>query len=84
VAYPLVWVLLAHIFAMLPDLLFVDSIPHQRWKDLFLGHISSHFVPGRNLTLAVVFSAALGGYLFALDHVSSSIPHTQRRLHHVG
>jgi len=67
VASPLVWPLLGHVFAMAPDLLFAGGIAHQRWMDVFLGHISSHFVPGRNLTWYAVFLAALVLYLAAVD-----------------
>ncbi len=66
VPYPLVWPLLAHLFAMTPDLLFAAGGAHQRWMDVFLGHISSHFIPGRNLTWYAVFLAALALYLFAV------------------
>lgn len=64
---PLVWIVAAHLFAMVPDFLFEGGIAHQRWMDLFLGHISTHFVPGRNLTWLVVFAVALAGYLAVLD-----------------
>jgi hypothetical protein len=37
--------------------------------DLFLGHISTHFVPGRNLTWYLVFLAALGLYLLVLSRL---------------
>lgn len=67
VPYPLVWPLLGHLFAMTPDLLFVGGIVHRRWMDLFLGHISTHFVPGRNLTWYTVFVGCLGLYLLAVE-----------------
>lgn len=67
VPYPLVWPLLGHLFAMTPDFLFVGGEAHRWWMDLFLGHVSTHFVPGRNLTWYVVFLATLGAYL-ALVH----------------
>lgn len=66
---PLVWVLGAHMFAMFPDLLFQAGIAHYRWMDLFLGHISSHFVPGRNLTWFAVAAVALALYVLALDRI---------------
>ena len=66
VPIPLLWPLLGHLFAMFPDLLFTGGdIAHQRWMDVFLGHVSTHFVPGQNLTWYVVFLAAAGLYLFA-------------------
>lgn len=66
VPLPLVWIFLAHVVAMFPDFLFTAGIAHERWMDMFLGHISTHFVPGRNLTWFVVFLAALAAYLAVL------------------
>jgi len=67
VRYPLVWPLLGHLFAMAPDLAFAGGVAHKRWMDVFLGHIASHFVPGRNLTWYAVFLVALALYLVAVD-----------------
>lgn len=66
---PLLWVLLAHALAMFPDFLFQAGVAHYRWMDLFLGHISSHFVPGGNLTWLVVAATALAAYLISLDRI---------------
>ena len=63
---PLVWILLAHVVAMFPDFFFTAGVAHERWMDVFLAHISTHFVPGRNLTWFVVFLVALGAYLAVL------------------
>ena len=63
VPLPLVWPFLAHVAAMFPDFLFTAGVAHEPWMDLFLGHLSTHFVPGRNLTWFVVFLVALGAYL---------------------
>jgi len=63
VPYPLVWPVLGHVVAMFPDLLFTAGVAHYWWMDIFLGHITSHFVPGRNLTWAIVFLGALAVYL---------------------
>ncbi len=68
--YPLVWPVLGHLFAMFPDFLFTAGTAHYRWMDVFLGHISTHFVPGRNLTWAAVFLVALGIYLTVLARVA--------------
>ena len=65
--FPLIWPILGHLYAMFPDFLFTAGIAHQRWMDLFLGHISTHFVPGRNLTWYGVFLLALAVYLAVLD-----------------
>jgi len=75
VPLPLVWPLLAHVVAMFPDFLFTAGIAHERWMDVFLGHISTHFVPGRNLTWFAVFLVALGGYLAVL----ARLPAPERR-----
>ncbi|MDQ3570524.1 MAG: hypothetical protein M3396_07870 [Actinomycetota bacterium] len=69
VPLPLVWPLLGHVVAMFPDFLFAGGIAHQRWMDVFLGHISTHFVPGRNLTWYLVFLACLAAYLAVLDRL---------------
>jgi pimeloyl-ACP methyl ester carboxylesterase len=67
VAYPLVWPVLGHLVAMFPDLLFAGGVAHEPWMDVFLGHISSHFVPGRNITWYAMFLVSLAGYLVQLD-----------------
>ena len=70
VPLPLVWPLLGHLYAMFPDFLFTGGhIAHERWMDVFLGHISTHFVPGRNLTWYVVFLAAVALYLGVLHRL---------------
>ena len=70
VPLPLVWPLLGHLYAMFPDFLFTGGqIAHERWMDIFLGHISTHFVPGRNLTWYLVFLAAVALYLGVLHRV---------------
>ncbi|HUP68454.1 MAG TPA: hypothetical protein VM142_01440 [Acidimicrobiales bacterium] len=66
---PLVWLLAGHLVAMFPDFLFAAGVAHYRWMEVFLGHISTHFVPGRNLTWYVVFLASLGVYLATLDRL---------------
>jgi len=70
VAYPLVWPLAAHLFAMAPDLAFSAGVIHRRWMEVFLGHVSVHFVPGRNLTWYAVFLASLAAYLVAVDRAT--------------
>lgn len=69
---PLVWPLVAHVFAMTPDLLFAGGIVHARWMDVFLGHVSAHYMPGRNLSWYAVFVAALAGYLVVVDRTRRS------------
>jgi len=63
VPLPGLWVALGHLIAMFPDFLFPAGIAHRHWMDVFLGHLSTHFMPGRNLTWYLVFLAALAGYL---------------------
>ena len=60
VRLPLVWIVVGHLFAMVPDLLFyMFSIIHRSWMDVFLWHIGAHFIPGRNWTWYAVFLASL-------------------------
>ncbi len=73
VPLPLVWPFLAHLVAMFPDFLFTAGVAHEPWMDVFLGHISTHFVPGRNLTWFAVFLLALGTYLAVLARVPSAV-----------
>lgn len=72
VSYPLVWPVAAHLVAMFPDFLFTAGIAHYWWMDAFLGHISTHFVPGRNLSWYLVFLTALGLYLLVVSRASAS------------
>jgi len=67
VRFPLLWPILGHLIAMFPDLLFSAGIAHERWMEVFLGHLSTHFVAGRNVTWFVVFLACLALYLAVLD-----------------
>ncbi len=73
VALPLVWVLAGHLFTMAPDFAFAAGAAHRRWMDVFLGHVSTHFVPGRNWTWYAVFLASLGLYLVVLDSATGDI-----------
>ena len=63
VPLPLLWPVLGHIVAMFPDFLFEEGIAHRRWMDVFLGHLSTHFIPGRNWTWYAVFLVSLAFYL---------------------
>ncbi len=71
VPIPLIWALVGHLFAMVPDFAFAAGVAHQPWMDIFAGHISSHFVRGRNLTWYAVFLICLGAYLAAVDRLRS-------------
>lgn len=77
VPYPLVWPVLGHVVAMFPDLLFAGGQAHEPWMDVFLGHISTHFVPGRNLTWYAVFLAALALYLLQMHAIRDEDPRTE-------
>lgn len=64
----LLWVLGLHLYAMFPDLLFSPGlIPHNGWMDVFLGHISSHYVPGGDATWLLVAVLASGAYAALLS-----------------
>jgi len=71
---PLLWLLAAHLFAMFPDFVFTVGDVHRRWMDVFLGHIATHFVPGRNWTWYAVFLGTLGVYLVTVDRVTRRQP----------
>ncbi len=60
------WVLLGHVIAVIPDVLFADGLAHEQWMDLFLAHISSHDVPGGLWTLYTTFLVALAAYLLSI------------------
>jgi hypothetical protein len=62
-----VWLFIGHLIAMIPDVLWQLLIAaHEPWMDVFLGHISAHFMPGRNWTWYVVFLLCLALYLYAV------------------
>ena len=66
IRFPLLWLFMGHIIAMFPDILWnLQLLPHQPWMDIFLLHISSHFIPGRNWTWYVIFLVCLAFYLYA-------------------
>ncbi len=73
VRYPLLWPIVGHLVAMVPDFLFTAGYAHERWMDIFLGHLSTHFVPGRNVTWFVVFLASLGLYLVVLERRAGGV-----------
>lgn len=65
-------VLVLHLVAMAPDLVFPLGIPHLAWMDIFLGHISAHYFPGGDagwlavaLTTTTVYVAVLSAWLHA-------------------
>lgn len=55
------WALVGQLASVMPDLIFgLLRIPHQRWMDVFVGHISVHTAPGPlYLGIAVLL---LGGW----------------------
>ncbi|HEV2087876.1 MAG TPA: alpha/beta hydrolase [Cryptosporangiaceae bacterium] len=55
-----------HLVAMTPDLLFRLGDPHERWMDVFLGHVSAHYLPGGDDTWLVLALLALTGYIWLL------------------
>ncbi len=72
VPLPALWVVLGHLVAMFPDFLFNAGVAHRRWMDVFLAHLTSHFVPGRNLTWYAIFLLALAAYLTATVRAAPS------------
>lgn len=58
----LISILLGHLFAMAPDLIFNAGVAHAPWMNLFLGHIWVHYIPGGNTTLLGIALLASGAY----------------------
>lgn len=69
VPYPLLWLLLAHLYAAIPDLLIPENVPHRGWQDVFAGHVASHYLPGGGATWVAVVSLALAAYLVTVDRL---------------
>ncbi|WP_447980094.1 hypothetical protein [Candidatus Nitrospira bockiana] len=64
--HPLFWTFMGHLVAMFPDILWnVLVATHQPWMDVFLAHITAHFIPGRNWTWYAIFLMSLAFYLYA-------------------
>lgn len=55
-----------HLLAMAPDLLFRAGVPHAAWMDIFLGHVSAHYLPGGDTTWLVSAVIVVTGYVVAL------------------
>ncbi|MDF0668468.1 MAG: hypothetical protein P0119_20660 [Nitrospira sp.] len=78
--YPLRWIFVGHVVAMFPDILWNFLMgTHEPWMDMFLGHISAHFIPGRNWTWYAVFLASLACYLYQLAMKEAAAGAGQRR-----
>ncbi|MGI8535795.1 MAG: hypothetical protein ACR2K2_04695 [Mycobacteriales bacterium] len=57
-----------HLWAMWPDLLFRVGEPHEYWMDwLALGHVSSHYLPGGDNSWLALGLLAAGGYAVLLQ-----------------
>ena len=63
----LLLVLVVHLFAMAPDLVFRAGVPHSLWMNVFLGHIAVHYVPGGDRTWLVLAVLATVGYCLLLS-----------------
>jgi hypothetical protein len=71
ILFPFLWLLVGHVIAMFPDILWsAELLPHQAWMDIFVLHISSHFIPGRNWTWYVIFLLCLAVYLYVRQKVT--------------
>lgn len=65
--FPLLLVLGLHLYAMAPDLVFRAGAPHAAWMDVFLGHISVHYLPGGDTSWLALAIAAVGTYTAMLS-----------------
>ena len=60
-------ILVFHLWAMWPDLLFRIGVPHYRWMDwVALGHVHVHYLPGGDTSWLVLAILAVGGYVVLL------------------
>lgn len=59
-------ILVFHLVAMAPDLLFVAGSSHAIWMNVFLGHIWVHYLPGGTTSWLVIALATSGLYAIAL------------------
>lgn len=56
-----------HLWAMWPDLVFRAGVPHYRWMDwVALGHVQAHYLPGGDTTWLLLALLAAGGYAVLL------------------
>lgn len=55
-------ILVFHLYAASPDLLFDAGIPHQRWMNVFLGHVRVHYLPGEDRSWLAIGLAGCGAY----------------------
>lgn len=59
-------VLVFHLIAMAPDLLFIAGVPHYPWMNAFFGHVAVHYIPGADTTWLVLALIALAAYAWLL------------------
>lgn len=52
---------------MFPDLLFWAGVPHYRWMDVFLLHVTSHYLPGGDTSWLLLALTGLFGYALLLS-----------------
>lgn len=61
-------ILALHLAAMFPDLLFSPGkLPHDGWMDVFLGHVSAHYLPGGVDAWLLIALVASGAYAVLLS-----------------
>jgi hypothetical protein len=64
--FPLILVLGLHLFAMAPDFVFRAGAPHAAWMDVFLGHLSAHYLPGGDKAWLLIAIVAVSAYVVLL------------------
>ena len=74
-----VWVVVGHAIAAFPDVLFRAGVAHQRWMDVFVAHVSSHQIAGREATLLALFLATLALYGVVVDRLRPAAAGGARR-----
>lgn len=64
--YLLLTLLAFHVYAIVPDLLFSEGTAHSQWQNVFLGHITEHYLPGGAVAWLAIALVLSGAYVAAL------------------
>lgn len=76
-------ILVLHLIAMAPDILFGFEVPHYAWMDLFLGHISVHYTPGQDRTWLAIALLTTGLYVILLSRWLAHRTHEASQKTHI-
>jgi len=81
IRHALLWIFVGHVIAMFPDILWNFLVAtHEPWMDIFLGHITAHFIAGRNWTWYAIFLMSLAFYLYLRATKEAAVTGAVQRL----